>query len=124
MNTPDKEFERELARLSAAFVEGLPVQVKSVRDELAEWMATPRNTELFERLSHKVHQLKGAGSTFGCPGVSDAARALERDLKNLRAACTADDAVMSGDVETVMQKLQSEMVKIQDRQSGRQDSAR
>ena len=123
MNSPDKEFERELARLSAAFVEGLPVQVKSVRDELAEWMATPRNTELFERLSHKVHQLKGAGSTFGCPGVSDAARALEHDLASLRAACTADDAAMSGDVETVMQKLQSEMVKIQDRQSGQRESA-
>jgi chemotaxis protein histidine kinase CheA len=112
MISPDKEFERELARLSAEFVERLPVQVKSVGDDLAAWLSMPREAELYERLSHKVHQLKGAGSTFGCPEISDAARALEHKLAELRVASRGDVAPAPPDVETAMRQLQNEAARL------------
>jgi len=112
MNTPDNEFERELARLSAEFVERLPLQVRSVGDDLAAWLSLPRGAGLYERLSHKVHQLKGSGSTFGCPAISDAARALEQRLAELRAASREDVAPEYQDVETAMQQLQYEAARL------------
>ena len=68
-----RDFEREFERLSAAFVDELPLRVQSVSDDVSAWLSAPEEHALYERLSHKVHQLKGAGGTFGCPGLSKAA---------------------------------------------------
>ena len=91
MNELERKFERELARLSAAFIEELPFRVQSVSDDMSEWLSSPDEEGLYERLSHKVHQLKGSGSTFGCPGISAAARTLEQRLADCREGSPLDE---------------------------------
>lgn len=103
--TPEQEFEQELARLSAAFVAELPLKIQSVSDDMTAWLAMPQDSELYKRLAHKVHQLKGAGSTFGCPQISDAARALERDLSDIRTTVVADVELARHEAEAAIQRL-------------------
>jgi chemotaxis protein histidine kinase CheA len=111
MTTPDELVAVELARLSASFVAQLREQVQAVEDEMTAWLEAPRDVERFEILrilSHKVHQLKGSGSTFGCPGISRAARALEQRLGTLRRKIDAGVLPTPGDVESAMTQLQIE----------------
>lgn len=108
MTTPDELVAVELARLSASFVAQLAEQVQAVEDEMTAWLDAPRDVERFEILSHKVHQLKGSGSTFGCPGISRAARALEQRLGTLRRDIDAGVLPAPGDVESAMTQLQNE----------------
>ena len=108
MTTPDELVAVELARLSASFVAQLAEQVQAVEDEMTAWLDAPQDVERFEVLSHKVHQLKGSGSTFGCPGISRAARALEQRLGMLRRGIDAGVLPAPGDVESTMTQLQNE----------------
>ena len=85
MTTPDELVAMELARLSANFVEQLPEQVRAIESEVAGWLDAPRDAERYETVSHRVHQLKGAGSTFGCPSISRAARRLEQRIRVYRS---------------------------------------
>jgi len=108
MTAANKIFAQELARLSAAFVTELPQQVQTVSDDLGAWLSARRETVLFDRLSHKVHQLKGAGSTFGCNGISDAARVLEQRLAELRSAAASGVASTQDEVDAAMDALRNE----------------
>ena len=110
MASGDRRFQRELERLSAAFVDELPVRVQSVSDDMTAWLSSPDEDSLFERLSHKVHQLKGAGSTFGCPGISEAARALELRLADCRKSTRFDELAVA------MRMLQDEAARLHARQ--------
>lgn len=95
MRNADRQFEQELERLSAAFIEELPFRVQSVSDDISAWLSAPGEDSLYERLSHKVHQLKGAGSTFGCPGITEAARALEQRLADCRNGPPFDELTVA-----------------------------
>ena len=108
MMTPDEIVAAELDRLSAAFVAQLPGQVQAVEDEMTAWLDEPADIERFEILSHRVHQLKGSGSTFGCPGVSRAARALEQRLGAFRGDIDAGRLPATVAVESAMTELQNE----------------
>jgi hypothetical protein len=55
-----------------------------------------------------VHQLKGAGSTFGCPGVTRAARALERRIGAYRSDFRAGRLPAAAAVESALEQLQNE----------------
>lgn len=107
MGRADRVFQREFERLSAAFVDQLPLRVESVNDAMSAWLSAPEENALYERLSHKVHQLKGAGRTFGCPGISEAARTLEQRL----ADCRKDS--MFDELAVAMQSLQEEAARLQ-----------
>jgi chemotaxis protein histidine kinase CheA len=111
MTTPDEIVATELARLSAAFVAQLPGQMQAVEEEMTAWLEAPRDAVRFEVLSHRVHQLKGSGSTFGCPGVSKAARALEQLMGAYRREIDAGACPAAGDVESAMARLQNEAVR-------------
>ena len=102
----DREFQRELERLSAEFVEELPSRVRSVGDDMRAWLSAPHEDSLYERLSHKVHQLKGAGSTFGCPGISEAARAFEQRLADCRGGSHLEE------LSVAMRLLQDEAARL------------
>jgi len=112
MTTADDEFAREYARLSAAFVAQLPQQVQILNDDLIAWLSASRETTLFDRLSHKLHQLRGSGSTFGCNGVSEAARVLEQRLAALRADAAAEPVSELDEVEAAMLELRGEANRI------------
>jgi HPt (histidine-containing phosphotransfer) domain-containing protein len=105
MTALDREFEIELARLSAAFIAELPLKVQAVGDDMTAWLAEPQDAERYERLCHRVHQLKGAGSTFGCQGVSDAARSLEIELAKIKTAAAADVERARREAEAAIQRL-------------------
>jgi chemotaxis protein histidine kinase CheA len=94
VSTPDEIVAAELERLSAVFAAQLPDQVQAVEKEAIAWLSAPRDAGRYEILSHRVHQLKGAGSTFGCPGISRAARE---------------------DVESAMAELQNEATRVRTR---------
>ena len=115
MSTPDDLVAGELARLSATFVAQLPDQVRGVGDDLAAWLHTPQDSGRYELLSHKVHQLKGSGSTFGCPGISSAARRLEQSLGAFRQDIEDGLEPAPAPVESAMAALQNEAKRAQSR---------
>jgi chemotaxis protein histidine kinase CheA len=113
MTSPDDIVAMELSRLSAAFVAQLPGQVKAVEKEVTAWLDAPMDAHRFEVLSHSVHQLKGSGSTFGCPGISRAARKLEQHIGALRRNIDAGQLPAPAAVESVMAQLQNEVRRAQ-----------
>ncbi len=108
MTTPDEIVAMELARLSATFVAQLRKQVQAVEEDVTAWLDEPGDIERFEILSHRVHQLKGSGSTFGCPGVSRAAWALEQSLGAFQGEIVAGRLPAPVAVESAMTELQNE----------------
>jgi chemotaxis protein histidine kinase CheA len=113
MTTPDELVAMELARLSANFVEQLPEQVRAVEDDVAAWLDAPRDAKRYEIVSHRVHQLKGSGSTFGCPGISRAARTLERHIGACRSDVVAGRPPAIAAVESAVEQLQNEATRVQ-----------
>jgi len=112
MTVADEEFARELARLSARFVAQLPRQVQALSDDLIAWLSMPRDAALLERLGYKVHQLKGAGSTFGCSSISDSAKELEQRLATLRSDATGGSGLAKDEVEEAMEALRGQASRI------------
>jgi chemotaxis protein histidine kinase CheA len=108
MTTPDEIVAVELARLSATFLAQLPEQVQEVETEVTAWLDAPRNTERFEILSHRVHQLKGSGSTFGCPGISAAAKTLEQRIGAYQREIDKGRLIARADIESALVQLQNE----------------
>ena len=115
MTTPDDIVAVELARLSADFVARLPEELQAVQDGVSAWLDAPRDPQCFEILSHRVHQLKGSGSTFGCPGISRAARTLEQRLGAYRRGIDAGQSPPAEGVESAVQRLQNEVLCAQSR---------
>lgn len=115
MTRPDDLVAAELARLSAEFVARLPEQLQAVEHDVTAWLDAPGDPERFEILSHRVHQLKGSGSTFGCPGISRAARTLEQRLGAYRRGIDAGQPPAAADVESAVQRLQNEVLRARDR---------
>ncbi len=118
MTTPDDIVAAELVRLSADFVARLPEQLQAVEDEVRAWLDAPEDPQRFEILSHRVHQLKGSGSTFGCPGVSRAARTLEQRLGAYRRGIDAGQAGAAADVESAVERLQNEVLRAREQSRG------
>lgn len=112
MNPAPDKFERELARLSAEFVEQLPGRLAMLGEELRAWLSGSQDEEVFSQLSHAVHQLKGAGGTFGCEGVSDAARRLEDSLANFRRHPPGVDPADTSEVEAALARLGAEAARL------------
>lgn len=111
MTSPDELVAAELARLSTEFVARLPEQLRAVEDEVTAWLDAPEDPKRFEVVSHRVHQLKGSGSTFGCPGISRAARLLEERLGACRQDIDAGKPPVSRHVESALAQLHNEVVR-------------
>lgn len=111
MTSPDEIVAAELARLSNEFVAQLPDQLRAVEHEVTAWLDAPEDPRRFEIVSHRVHQLKGSGSTFGCPGISRAARLLEQRLGAYRQEIDAGKPPASNAVESALAQLQNEVLR-------------
>jgi chemotaxis protein histidine kinase CheA len=118
MTSPDEIVAAELARLSAEFVAQLPQQVRAVEDEVTAWLHRPEDPERFEIVTHRVHQLKGSGSTFGCPGVSRAARLLEQRIGAYRRETDAGKLPAAEAVESAVAGLQNEVLRARNQSQG------
>ena len=119
MTVADEEFAREFARLSATFVAQLPRQVQALSDDLGAYQATPHDAALFDTLSHKVHQLKGAGSTFGCSSISDLAMALEQCLATRQSNAADGSATDFDAVDAALEALRGEASRVYDESAHR-----
>jgi chemotaxis protein histidine kinase CheA len=123
MTTADELVAKELARLSANFVAQLPEQLQAVEEGVYAWLDAPRDSGHYHVVSHRVHQLKGSGSTFGCPGISSAAQALERHIGAYRRELDAGTTPERRAVESAMAELQNEATRVrtrpQDPEAGR-----
>jgi chemotaxis protein histidine kinase CheA len=115
MTAADELVAKELARLSANFVAQLPEQLQAVEEGVHAWLDAPRDSGHYEILSHRVHQLKGSGSTFGCPGISRAAQALERHIGAFRRELDAGTTPERRAVESAMAELQNEATRVHTR---------
>ena len=113
MTTADDQLSRELARLSAEFVAQLPQQITAVSRDLDAWCSAPGEAPLFEQLCRKVHRLKGAGGTFGCSGISDAARVLEQCLAAWQTRASEATNRDVSDIEAAMAALEAQTTRIQ-----------
>ena len=122
MTSPNKIVAAELARLSTEFVEQLPVQVLAVKSEVSAWLDAPEDPELFEVVSQRVHRLKGSGRTFGCPGVTRAARLLEQRLGAFRLRIDAGKPPACKDIESAMVQLQNEALRTRRPSPDREES--
>ena len=118
MTSPDDIVAAELARLSAEFVAQLPAEVRAVEDEVTAWLDRPEDPRRFEIVSHRVHQLKGSGSTFGCPGISRAARLLEQRIGRYRRETDAGKPPAAGDVESAVAGRQNEVLRARNASQG------
>jgi len=112
LTSPDDIVAAELARLSAEFVAQLPAEVRAVEDEVTAWLDRPEDPKRFEIVSHRVHQLKGSGSTFGCPGISRAARLLEQRIGRYRRETDAGKPPAAEEVESAVAGLQNEAIRV------------
>ena len=113
MTSPDELVAMELARLSAKFRAQLPQEFQAVEGEVTAWLDTPGDARRFEIVSHRVHQLKGSGSTFGCPGISLAARALEQRIGEYHREIDSGGEPKRAVVESAVAELQNEVRRAQ-----------
>jgi len=118
MTSPDEIVAAELARLSAEFVAQLPKQMRAVEDEVTAWLDRPEDPKRFEVVSHRVHQLKGSGSTFGCPGISRAALLLEQRIGAYRRQTGAGKPPPAEAVESAVAGLQNEVLRARSQSQG------
>ncbi|HYU35623.1 MAG TPA: Hpt domain-containing protein [Thermoanaerobaculia bacterium] len=83
MTEPPAEGSLELgsAPLRDYFAARLPERLRQIEDAWTEVRATGWSAGAAHNFHRLVHSLSGAGSTFGFPAVSEAARRLERLLK-------------------------------------------
>ena len=113
MTSPDELVAMELARLSANFRAQLPQELQAVEGDVAAWLDAPGDSRRLEILSHRVHQLKGSGSTFGCPGISLAARTLEKSIGEYHREVDAGGEPARAVIESAVAELQNEVRRTQ-----------
>lgn len=122
MTTSDELVAMELERLSANFIAQLPEQLQSLEKGMHAWLDAPHDSRHYEVLSHRVHQLKGSGSTFGCPAISRAAQALERRIGAYRRELDVGATPARTAVESAMIELQNEATRVSTRSRGTEAS--
>jgi two-component system, cell cycle response regulator DivK len=88
-----RDFASAFSELRAEYVSGLRDYVAELRENTpgadAEADASERNAAL-ARIAHK---LGGTGTTYGFPAITEAARALEQDLKRRKPDAAIAEAV-------------------------------
>ena len=94
-----------LAQLSKIFVGQLPRRVADISAQLKSLLGDGWNLPQLEHVHRQVHGLTGSAGTFGLPRVSDAARPLELELKQLLGQNTAP--VDPSNLHAALQHLQS-----------------
>ena len=80
------EINEKLRLLRQSYIDELPSKINKIRESWTRFDSA-RNAQDLEALIRLCHNLAGSGATFGFPGLSAQARALEERLRVL-----ADDA--------------------------------
>lgn len=90
-NEAHKEFQEKMRLLTASFTEELPNKISEI-ETLWSKLQAEWDMGALQKLHRSVHNLVGAGKTFGFPELSVEARTLEQILKSLmQKEVTAND---------------------------------
>lgn len=91
MVSPDADLQEKLRLLGASYLAQLPEKIHQIE---AAWnnLQTEWNAELLHTLHRMVHSLTGSGATFGFVNLSQAARALEQNLRGVQGQEAAASA--------------------------------
>lgn len=80
---PAQEFAEQFAQLQRSYLAQLPGKLEALHALMQTLLATGWTAEQGENLHRMVHSLAGSGGSMGFQPVSDAARALESDIKRI-----------------------------------------
>lgn len=103
--TDPADLQARLKILSDAYAAQLPEKLEQLRQA---WAQLPRNhwdEKGFETLHRMVHSLTGSGKTFGFSLLSEVARDLEQNLKQLALAQTVLSEVQRNHVLVLLREL-------------------
>jgi HPt (histidine-containing phosphotransfer) domain-containing protein len=87
------------------FAERLPIRLAEIEDACRAARETGWTGEPLKTFHRLAHSLAGAGATFGFPAVSEAARGLERLLKEMLAESTEGTPPYAARIEEVERAL-------------------
>jgi diguanylate cyclase (GGDEF)-like protein len=107
MTDPDA-IREQLNALRTAYVEQLPAKLQTCEALWADCRRAPEaewTGAVFQTLRRTVHGMAGAGTTFGLPGVSGTARALDSLLETLAEGAGAPTAEQAMRVEALLEAL-------------------
>lgn len=96
----------ELLVLQQAFADELPQRIAAINRSWQEFRNQLHDQELGDELYRQVHNLSGAGGTFGVLPVSHASHELELAIKALRSDHSGDVIDRSEDVQKSIDRLQ------------------
>lgn len=109
--TPEQRFAARMVELTAQFQRELPERCAALQQQWrtlqAQW-----SFEAINALHGLVHNLAGAGSTFGYDELTNRARAFDRHLKTLLARQAQSDAQLQLDTDVLYAELDSELQRI------------
>lgn len=102
------DMQAKLTVLSDAYAAQLPEKLKQIEQAWQQLPTDRWDEEGFETLHRMVHSLTGSGKTFGFGALSDVARNLEEQLKQLAHAKT----LLSEDQHNHIQVLMCELYQV------------
>ncbi|MEO8627885.1 MAG: response regulator [Betaproteobacteria bacterium] len=102
---PPSQYRDAIAQIAEAFASALPDRVKAISTLYRSVSAGTASAEMRQSLHRDVHSLTGSAATFGFPLVSQAARALELQLKTIAASVEALSAEELAHVGGLLQDL-------------------
>lgn len=94
-----------LEQIASQFATALPGRLEEIATACQTLLSGNASAEVREILHRSVHSLTGSAKTFGFPLLSDAARALELELKPLLTAAPPMDAPQLLQVEKLLEAL-------------------
>jgi chemotaxis protein histidine kinase CheA len=106
LSTEDK-FQAQFAHLQRDFVAQLPNRLLEIQAGFQRWLSNGMAADL-ATIHRLVHNLSGAGATYGLPELSRVARVLEQALKTLELTKVMP---LQADVNVLQQQL-SEVAKV------------
>lgn len=105
-NSVPPSIPAELLVLQQAFAEELPQRIDAISQSWQAFRGQLHDEYLGDELYRKVHNLSGAGGTFGVIPVSHASHELELAIKALRSDHSTNVIDRSENVQKLMDRLQ------------------
>ncbi len=102
------DFQTKLRQLKTTYSDVLPEKIETLEYLWRQYLADhdPHVLETFQR---SIHSLAGSGSTFGFAAISQAARALQSQLKQWQAAGHNPDRHRTQHIQQLLEELVQQM---------------
>jgi diguanylate cyclase (GGDEF)-like protein len=92
MDSPPQNVEERLRSLREEYEAQLPEKIARLTEAAYAWLRTPLDTQALGAVHRMAHSLVGSSGSYGFAAVSQAARALEQELKSIIEGWTPPSA--------------------------------